>query len=68
MRGETDCWFISVMLARTIPVRYSSMLSASVAALVSKESLKAATVGDETQDGGPNVLEYSERTLDRTCS
>ena len=53
-------WLISVMLARIIPVRNSSILLASLSTVL----LKAATIGGETQVGGPRLSEYPVRTFD----
>ena len=62
--GVIEDWLlISVKLASTIPVRNSSILLASSAACVSKDvavlgmACTAATVGGETHEGGPSVLE-----------
>ena len=54
-------------LAITAPVRSSSIILASSEAFVSKAAgllSIAATVGGETQEGGPNVSAYPGRTLD----
>ena len=59
---------MSVMLANTIPLRYSSISAASSGSLVSKDRLLAwlsrATTGGETHSGGFSVSEYPGRTLE----
>ena len=59
---------MSVILANTIPVRYSSISAASSESFVSKDWLLAlvrrATTGGETHFGGLNESEYPGSTLE----
>ena len=56
------------MLAKTIPIRYSSISAASSVSYESKDWLLAlvsrAITGGETHAGGLNVSEYPGRTLE----
>ena len=65
VRGDSfEHWFIPSIEANKKPLRSSSFFEAASVSEAVGANDTAETVGIESQDGGPNVVEYSGSTFD----
>ena len=57
VRGDLDWWLMSAIAVKMRPVRSSSISEIFVISAVVSASVKAATDGVDTHDGGPSESE-----------